>query len=157
MTNVKTEISDKYKDLMHERTKTLEDISYLQNKMKDNDKKLSDCVAAARLFGVVLEDEKPIREAKPIHQGSLLPPDAAQTTIRDFALNALRQRFPAQLRAKDVMQIYQDTYKKKLHSKTVGMTLYRLSTENRVRREGWDWYYVPTPDEQKVIDGTHHD
>jgi hypothetical protein len=35
------------------------------------------------------------------------------------------------------------TFGEPLHSKTVGMTLYRLSKDGLVRREGHNWFFVP--------------
>lgn len=50
----------------------------------------------------------------------------------------------------------------KTHEKTVGMTLYRLLREGKLRREGWDWFFIPeaergnasSPNEQQESPGS---
>jgi hypothetical protein len=61
-------------------------------------------------------------------------------TIREIALMRLREVGPAGLRAKTIREYIQTTYGVECHEKTVGMTLYRLSNERLVRRNGHVWF-----------------
>ncbi len=46
------------------------------------------------------------------------------------------------LKATELRQYYENAFSVKLHEKTIGMTLYRLSKEAKVRRDGRTWFYV---------------
>lgn len=63
-------------------------------------------------------------------------------SIKDFILDQVRDAFPNSLKAADIKAKLKERGIK-FHSKTVGMTLYRWSTEGRVRRDGHKWFYVP--------------
>ena len=70
-------------------------------------------------------------------------PAAKPKTIRDHILEELELAFPASMKAKRLRgKLEQLGFS--VHSKTVGMSLYRLSNEGLVRREGkGDWFFVP--------------
>ncbi len=42
-------------------------------------------------------------------------------------------------------EFIEKTYGETLHEKTVGMTLYRLSQDNLVHRDGHTWFFGPPP------------
>lgn len=63
--------------------------------------------------------------------------------VRDIALQQLREAGTKGLKASAIRQHIHSVVGRELHGKTVGMTLYRLSREGLVRREGHTWFAVP--------------
>lgn len=72
-------------------------------------------------------------------------------TVRDALLSRLQQVHPKGAKAADLRQYLEQAYAMKLHEKTCGMTLYRLSQEDppKVRRQGHTWFFVPPVAETK--------
>jgi hypothetical protein len=68
---------------------------------------------------------------------------AERPSIRELALERLRAAGAAGTKARVIRDFIEKTYKIKLHYKTVGMTLYRLSRDGLARREGQTWFVVP--------------
>ncbi|MDZ4777273.1 MAG: hypothetical protein SGJ23_10860 [Alphaproteobacteria bacterium] len=65
-------------------------------------------------------------------------------TVKEFILDRARIAFPNPVRASQLKRAYEDATGRQVHSKTFGMSLYRLSQEGGMRREGHqDWYFVP--------------
>jgi hypothetical protein len=74
-------------------------------------------------------------------QRSLLSDYAiGEPTVREIALEQLKRAGAAGTRAANIRQVVQNILKKTVHDKTVGMTLYRLSKEGKVRRDGQTWF-----------------
>jgi hypothetical protein len=63
--------------------------------------------------------------------------------VKDIALAALKEAFPNPLRAAQIKEIAERKLGRALHSKTAGMTLYRLSQSGAVYNKGWNWYLIP--------------
>lgn len=74
--------------------------------------------------------------------GGLL--DAVEPSVREIALQQLKRAGEAGSKASAIRQVVESILKKKVHDKTVGMTLYRLSKDKLVRREGQTWFFVPS-------------
>lgn len=68
---------------------------------------------------------------------------ADRPSIRELTLNQLRAAGAVGTKARAIRQFIENTYKVRLHYKTVGMTLYRLSQDGLARREGQTWFIVP--------------
>lgn len=68
------------------------------------------------------------------------------TTVREAVLTELKNLGPWGAKAAALRATYEKQHDTKLHSKTIGMTLYRLSKETPplVRREGRTWFFVET-------------
>lgn len=104
-----------------------------------------DCHAAARLFDLDLvaaaaaqthqEAPTPLTRAS---YGSPEPP-----SVKEFVLREAEAAHPNPVRASALRKLYQDKFGPELHEKTIGMTLYRLSRKQALRRRGIDWYFVP--------------
>lgn len=62
--------------------------------------------------------------------------------IREIVLDQLRLAGPDGLKASVIQNYIRTTYEADIHEKTVGMTLYRLSLDKLVRREGRQWFLV---------------
>ena len=73
----------------------------------------------------------------------------APSSVREFTLNSLEAAASAGMKAAEIRAIYETSRNTKLHDKTIGMTLYRLSKDNLVRREGRTWFFVPPSAETK--------
>jgi hypothetical protein len=65
--------------------------------------------------------------------------------VRDIVLDQLRGAGNSGAKAAAVRQYIETTYSTKIHEKTVGMTLYRLSQDNAVHRKGQIWFFGPPP------------
>ncbi len=69
--------------------------------------------------------------------------------FKDVALDLLKATYPQPLRAAEVQRRAESLLARKFHSKTTGMSLYRLSLDDFVERRGWDWFYVPDDERQQ--------
>jgi hypothetical protein len=67
---------------------------------------------------------------------------AAKPRVRDAVLGRLKLAGERGLKASDLRQYYENAFATTLHEKTIGMTLYRLSKEELVRRDGRTWFYI---------------
>lgn len=78
----------------------------------------------------------------------------SEPSIREMVIESLRKAFPMGRIASDIRRAIESRRKTKLHDKTIGMTLYRLSQAEppMARREGTTWFFVP-PDEEKKNPG----
>jgi len=127
---------------------------------KAADAKYKECLAAARLFDFDLQKEwTAYREAQPEMfdpqaEKPTVPepmePEPDQRTIKERVLDAARAAHPHPVRASGLRNLLEQQGVK-THEKTIGMTLYRLLKDGKVRRDGWDWFYAPGPDEQVVV------
>jgi hypothetical protein len=64
-------------------------------------------------------------------------------TVREIVLRYLKNSAVRGAKASDIRQHIETLRGEQLHEKTVGMTLYRLSLDGLVRREGRTWFFVP--------------
>jgi hypothetical protein len=64
-------------------------------------------------------------------------------TVRDGVLKRLQAAGSKGAKAIELRAFFEETYGIKIHEKTVGMTLYRLSRDHLVRREGRTWFIAP--------------
>lgn len=78
----------------------------------------------------------------------------AEPSVREIAIEQLKRAGEAGSRASTVRQVAESILKKKLHEKTVGMTLYRLSKDGIARRQGQIWFFVPPKVEAKNPGGS---
>jgi hypothetical protein len=74
-------------------------------------------------------------------------PKAPRPAIKDVVLEQLREAVPAGRKAAELREYIERTYGESIHEKTVGMTLYRLSRDKLVRREGHTWFFGSAPAE----------
>lgn len=75
--------------------------------------------------------------------------------FKDRALSLLAEAYPAPLKAAEIREKIESEYRTKFHEKTAGMSLYRLSKEGLVRREGKDlWFFVPEDQRNKENPGS---
>jgi hypothetical protein len=63
--------------------------------------------------------------------------------VRDIVLDRLKAAGADGSKAAAIQAYIESTYSKKIHPKTVGMTLFRLAQEKRVRRQGHTWFIGP--------------
>lgn len=76
--------------------------------------------------------------------------------IKDIVLERLRQAGDVGARASEIKE-FVSAQGIEMHEKTVGMTLYRLSNDGLVRREGRTWFFIPElerDDRGLVAEGT---
>lgn len=68
---------------------------------------------------------------------------AKQAKVKDIVLNRLREIAPNGDRSLPLRRYLEQVHSLHVHEKTVGMTLYRLSQEGLVHRQGQTWFYGP--------------
>jgi len=137
------------------------------------DREMADLRAAARLFQVRLDWPKEPEETSGSrwrnivysdilrHTRAITPPTLpseaqAQTDaprkrppIKNIVLDRLREAGKEGSKSAPIRRYIERVYDDKVHEKTVGMTLYRLSKQGLVRREGQTWFFVP-PEEAET-------
>ena len=110
----------------------------------------NDCHAAARLLGFDLiaalaafsqvEANAAIHSAPPPQQQVIAPPQS----IADSVLALTEAAYPEPVRAAWLQAEIEKQRGARLHFKTIGMSLYRLSKQGLVERKGQkDWVFVP--------------
>jgi hypothetical protein len=67
----------------------------------------------------------------------------ASASIRDLVLERLQIVGKTGAKTSDIRREIESLRKTRLHDKTIGMTLYRLSVDGLARREGRTWFFVP--------------
>ena len=98
-------------------------------------RQLQDLEAGARAFGLddlPQMDEAAIAEAISVRDGA--------QGAKEIILDALAERFPAPMKAKELKAVIEAKLGRAVHPKTPGMTLYRLAEDGLVRRDFHDWY-----------------
>lgn len=144
-TALSNELINKYNDLRTKQKKLLVKKATLEDSLCDIEKQIQDCFAAGRLFDVDLNT----LENLPENQNSKDKP-----TIRDFIIDALKRSYPQPYKAKELQDAYEQAYGDELHPKTVGMSLYRLSLDKLVKREGQKWFYSQYPTNTQIFGGS---
>lgn len=130
------ELMSKYNALKAKQNKLCSRRDSLERAIKECDSRLEDCFAAARLFGINLTSSPTDIQQNLGILGNL----EDKPTLRDFVLSTLKKQHPAPLKAREIQEQYEFLYGK-IHDKTVGMTLYRLSKDGEVVRKGRDWTF----------------
>lgn len=153
----KDAVVQKYKTIATEYVENSHKIQQLQERQSVLEAMAQDCHATGRLFGFDVAAEAAAYQSGPAHSAppALEKPRLALAkgkTIRELVIEQAREAHPAPVRANALKKTLEDLRGEELHDKTVGMTLYRLSKDGIMRREGWDWYFVPTEERIKVED-----
>jgi len=139
----------RYRKLCIERDNAQDNIERTQAHQRELIAQINDCLAAARVFDCNLgadaeidAADSPGRPSRSFHTPAVHPRQRT-LTVRGLVLAAVEKAYPNAIRAADIHRQLIDRGHP-VHEKTVGMTLYRWSLENRVRRDGkMDWYFVP--------------
>lgn len=90
---------------------------------------------SVRVLGIDILDAVAAPDDEAADQGAPL--------VKELVLKALEDSYPAPMKAADVKIAIEKEIGRVVHDKTPGMTLYRLSKDNLVHRQGRDWYFVP--------------
>ena len=146
----KAAVITKFKDIATRYAKLSEDIKAAQEQLRMLELMAQDCHSAARLFGFELipavashdqrqntPDQKPLPK---IDKSTGLP---KPKTIKKLVLEEAKAVYPEPIRARAIREKLEALRGEVLHEKTIGMTLYRLLKEGALRRNNWDWYYIP--------------
>lgn len=140
----------------------------LDAQAREVERALLDCVAAGRLFGVDVELPDGIGYPRSVRAGTQQIPlrfagggealakleqhpitkairesEADGGSIRDMVLQYLRSTGTSGIKAAEARAHVEGLLGRKLHPKTVGMTLYRLAEKGLARRDGHTWFAVP--------------
>ena len=82
----------------------------------------------------------------------LSPQPDGSGRIKDLVLLQAKSAYPNAVRAAQIRDLLR-SQGHDIHDKTVGMSLYRWLRQGRMERQGMDWFYVPTPEEEGEIQG----
>lgn len=105
-----------------------------------------ECETAARVIGFDLiaamnaPDER--GESQPTVTALPSPTVVPHPSVREAVLAAAQAAYPSPVRATE-LRAQLEKVRGPLHEKTVGMTLYRLLRDHKMRREGRDWFFIP--------------
>jgi len=131
-----------------------------RNELKDrwhlNTAALKDTAIAARLFGTQIDLPADIHEplektvasplaqpARPTFRTYNFKATPGHASIRERVLDLLRAAGEKGAKASQLQPVIEGELGRKLHYKTIGMTLYRLSEKGLAERVGYTWFYVP--------------
>lgn len=108
------------------------------------------CGSTAELFGFDIKEEMSraqlTSDPMPVVTGS----SALPATVEEFIELMLSLSYPHTMRASELQAEYESQVRK-IHPKTIGMLLYRMSKKRVVRRVSRvDWQYVP-PEERLAV------
>jgi hypothetical protein len=136
-----------------------------QERNKEILERAAEClVAAEKIFNFDLHETQRLRDedrtkpASPVEpqfpgltpQSTLtqqIMPDVGKPpNIREWVLRQVKNSYPSPQQAQSLRRDYQRAFGVEIHSKTMGMTLYRLSVTKKVRRDGFNWFFVPEPE-----------
>ena len=153
-------LRDRYRRLCIARDNVRENIERMEAHQRELVAQINDCLAVARVFDWDL-GHAPLSDgpdsisqwSRPFHELSVQPRHGV-VTIRGLVLDAVEKAYPNPIRSGDIhRQVVDRGYA--IHEKTVGMSLYRWSLQNRVRRDGRDWYFVPPGNRPPTIGSDH--
>jgi hypothetical protein len=144
----------------------------IEKEIPELSQQIDNCEAGLRAFGldpqkqevwdaVRLAFDAEVREAIAAEnrnghqpQMSLTPPtphteQQSHARVQDLILERLAVVFPVGSKAAPVREYVEKKLGRPIHSKTVGMTLYRLLNKQLVSRKGHTWFFVPQDAETK--------
>jgi hypothetical protein len=116
--------------------------------------KVNGCYKTAELFGfdldaeIAKDNDRIMNElmgdtAGPPAPSPIIPEiNVKSKSVRDHILEAAQAAYPKSVRAAALREQLEEKGIF-VHEKTVGMTLYRLLKKRFLRRDRWDWYFVP--------------
>ncbi|WP_435640724.1 hypothetical protein [Micavibrio aeruginosavorus] len=136
-------IIDRFLEIIAEYTENAVAIGNLEERQKNLSTLLQDCERAGHLFGFDVAKEAFTSQSQENWNLSAPVKTISQKTIKEGILEEAEKAYPKPVRASQLRKVLERRRGETLHEKTIGMTLYRLSKQSLVRRDGWDWYFVP--------------
>jgi hypothetical protein len=125
-------------------------------RLNEIESELSDARATVRFLNVPIEipgDADQPRFEFVGEPASSASPTQSEQSVRDIVLGLLQAAGPVGARAAELRKLVEAELGRKLHYKTIGMTLYRLSERGWARRSGLTWFYVPEGAEKEKPGG----
>lgn len=164
LTPAKLYIFEKIARVLNDFSATTNEIERLEQKKIALGQEVNDLTTAAKVFNIDLDTEfsrwaaeKAAVEtaAAPDGQTVLPAPQISQMrsrTVKELVLEAAQKAYPQPIRAAEARKQI-EAQGMKTHEKTVGMTMYRLLQDGKLRREGWNWFFVPEDQRQAPPSG----
>ena len=151
---IKQEVVERYKKASAEYQQVHEKIKELHERLAILNAIAKDCHAAARLFNFDLVGESSTLLTRNLttKEDSSGSKTAQKRTVREFILDEAKKAHPNPVRAGLIQKALEAERGEKVHYKTVGMTLYRLSIDGLMKRNKYDWFFVPE-ENRNVSDG----
>lgn len=141
------ELQKRFAEVTERRLAALKTAEELEKEQHRIGEQARQCHQTGILFGFDLGALLERPSSSPMHRQLELPPPPPHRpkfpTVKSFVLDAAREAFPASVRAADLRRAILNHLGLELHEKTVGMTLYRLSKEGFITRNGIDWFFNP--------------
>lgn len=159
----KAELEKRQGPLIREREKLDQQLTDLQEEIKLLDQ-------AAKTFGINISaqnaedvriqhliEEENNTEERPYYARKIDQTDSLETKndqyqpspVRDIALQFIKAHYPAPIKSPDLRIHIEKVLGRRIHEKTAGMTLYRLSKIGKVSRDKQDWVYIPSQTEEE--------
>ena len=150
------DIAARWNDARAEADHAREQLKTADEQQKICASQYEDCKVTARLFGFDLDVEWKAYLARqhradtaaeaqansiPASGSGIDTEETKRPTIREFVLETAKQAYPNHIRAVELRRQL-ETKGIITHEKTIGMTLYRLSKEQLLRRSGRSWFFV---------------
>lgn len=155
------EIMEEHSRAQQEEAHALTLLQQAQARVAQTIEKYKQLAAIGPLFGFDLDQEYlehmsrqiELLPPTPFAQPRTLPEQAMSTaaiaaserpkpSVRERVVAIAKTAYPDPVRASAIRQQLEEIGLR-LHDKTIGMTLYRLSREGSLRRTGWNWFFVP--------------
>jgi hypothetical protein len=162
-------IAAKLETLLSERNRLVNERGKVIADLHRVDRAIADCRAAARVLGLDLPADRSAWEAtQSMFSGSETDPEPLKRaareaiesglkgfedpvygalsdmlpkpSVRDFIIAQLKQASAEGAKAGQLRDMYESSFGKAVHDKTVGMALYRLQKDGVVRRRGHVWF-----------------
>lgn len=159
-------VKAQFRNIARDHATNLEQLAELQRQaaaIQEDQRWLGDqarrCYATADLFNFDLATElakdtpaMPNEMEAAAIAGELASP-AGQPTIKEFILEQARLAAPKPVRATQMRKDFEARFGKPVHYKSFGMSLYRLSLDGAMRREGKaDWHFVPEDQREHLLE-----
>jgi hypothetical protein len=154
-------IEARQQHLLGKRERIVQTIASLNEEIKQIERGIADCEAAARVFGVELAPvssvlgKASVSGAGWVRAHGVVGTPTVRTTpsVRDLVTEQLQRAHPEPLRAAALRDWLLEHQKMDVHEKTVGMTLYRLAQKGLARRERHNWFWVPETERDNRPEG----
>jgi hypothetical protein len=148
--SAKQEVIARFREIATEYAANTESINQLQARQSQLVAMAQDCHAAGRLFGFDVVAESASHQSSQNTQIGAPQIAISHKSIKEEILEVAENVYPGPVRASSLQKYLEQKRGEELHDKTIGMTLYRLSKKGLMKREGWDWFFVP-PDQRGVF------
>jgi hypothetical protein len=140
----RAEYAARRSELEQQRQALARKVAQLNDRLRELTDEIGHLDLAAKVFGLPIMTGEPL--APPADRASFretaLP--KGEGLFKEEALVVAKETYPDPVKAAQLQAEVERRLGRVFHQKTAGMTLYRLSKDGLVRREGHNWFFVPS-------------